>query len=132
MSMYGSVTDGQVFSKTLEDNQMEDITSCNSDLEGDIINWENNVWNLKSPYNTTEMKVFDYKKDVCSRPPQGMLLVKLNFIESLHACARPSGEIVGYVDKRRFGKITHFLSKTSQLNVKECTEKLHKSLPCRY
>ena len=76
VSMYGSVTDGQVFSKTLEDNQMEDITSCNSDLEGDIINWENNVWNLKSPYNTTEMTGFDYKKDVCSRPPQGMLLVK--------------------------------------------------------
>jgi hypothetical protein len=29
MSMYGSVTDGQVFSRTLEENQMEDITSCN-------------------------------------------------------------------------------------------------------
>ena len=86
MSMYGSVTDVQVYSQTLEDNQMEDITSSNSDLEGHIINWENNVWSLKSPYNTTEMDVFDYEKDVFSRPPKGMLLVthKLYFIESLH------------------------------------------------
>ena len=29
MSMYGSATDGQVFSRTLEDDEMEDITSCN-------------------------------------------------------------------------------------------------------
>ena len=107
MSMYGSVTDGQVFGRTLQDKEMEDITSFNSDLVGDIINWKNSKWNLKSPFNTTELEVLDFEKDVCSRPAQGLLLVphKLNFRESLHACARLSGDIVSHVDKIRCDEI---------------------------
>ena len=108
--MYGSVTDAQVFSRTLGEQEMEAITSCNSDLVGDIINWQRNVWSLRSPFNTTEMKVFDYEEDVCSQPQQGMVLVphKLSFRDSLHACARLSGEIVSYVKEKKFDGITCF------------------------
>ena len=99
-----------LFSITLGDQEIESKTSCNSDLVGDIINWQRNVWSLRSPFNTTEMKVFDYEEDVCSQPQQGMVLVphKLSFRDSLHACARLSGEIVSYVKEKKFDGITCF------------------------
>ena len=120
LSMYGSVTDGHVFGRTLEDEEMKDITSCKSDLQGDILNWQGHNWNLKSPCNTSEMEVFDYEVDVCSQSQHGLVLVphKLNFEESLHACAKISGELVSYVDRSRFDQLTHFISKSGHMNSK--------------
>ena len=123
MSMYGSVTDGQVFGRTLEDEEMKDITSCKSDLTGDISNWQGHKWELKSPYNTTEMEVYDFEVDVCSQSQHGLVMVphKLNYRESLHACAKISGELVSYVDRSRFDEITHFISRSGHMNSNECS-----------
>ena len=97
MSMYGSVTDAHVFNRTLKDEDMIAITSCEvSSVKGNIISWEKNKWSLRSPFKTTVMEVYDLERDICNQPEQGLLLVphKLSFKDSLHACAKLSGEIV--------------------------------------
>ena len=122
-SMYGSVTDGQVFGRTLEDEEMEEITSCKSDLTGDIVTWEDHKWDLKSPHGTSEIEVFNFDEDICSQPKHGLVLVphKLTFRESLHTCEKLSGKMASYVDTSRFDKLTHFLSKRGHMSSQECS-----------
>ena len=123
MSMFGSVTDAQVFNRGLKDEEMESITSCKENINGDIISWEANDWSLRSPFNTTEVEVLDFEKDICHQPEQGMILVphKLSFQDSIHACARLSGEIASYVNKEEHNQITHFLSLTNHMNIGACS-----------
>ena len=83
MSMYGSVTDAQVFSRELSSQEMVDITSCRSGElhctvpaelmivfrsfpQGDIISWDREPWSLRSPWNRSEAEMLDLEKDVCA------------------------------------------------------------------
>ena len=68
MSMFGSVTDAQVFSRELSDQEMMDMTGCRNFLTGDILSWESETWNLTTPWNSSEMEILDFEKDVCSNP----------------------------------------------------------------
>ena len=88
MSMFGSVTDAQVFSRELTDKEMMDITGCRwvepytshltphtshltdvsprNFITGDILSWDTATWNLTTPWNSSEMEILDFEKDVCS------------------------------------------------------------------
>ena len=84
MSMFGSVTDAQVFSRELTDREMIEMTDCRfvqqnksschlnfpirTFLTGNILSWERETWNLTSPNNSSQLEILDFEKDVCSRP----------------------------------------------------------------
>ena len=67
MSMYGEVTDAQMFSRELTDKEMMDFTGCRSSLAGDMISWETEPWTLTSPGSSSQMELLDFERDVCSR-----------------------------------------------------------------
>ena len=112
MAMYGSVTDAQVFSRALEEEEMIAITNCTSDLQGDIISWRSTNWELRSPYNTTELAVLDLEEDICADTSKSLVLmpVQLTFYEGLHQCKKLSGRLADYRNEAEFDQITHFLA----------------------
>ena len=127
MSMYGSVTDTQVFSRGLSVQEMVDITTCRSQQyleihtnlicllsisisisrsfpEGDIISWDREPWRLRSPWNRSEAEVLDLARDVCAPKDRGYFMVpqKLTFVESRHICKKLTGAPISYTDKAEF------------------------------
>ena len=37
-------------------------------MDGNILSWEAEKWNLTSPYNRSQMEILDFDRDVCSQP----------------------------------------------------------------
>ena len=37
-------------------------------MDGNILSWERENWNLTSPYNRSQMEILDFDRDVCSQP----------------------------------------------------------------
>ena len=69
------------------------IHSPRSFLQGDIINWDRDEWDLRSPWNTSVSELLDLERDVCNMNEEGLILVpqKLSFQESLHVCGKLAG-----------------------------------------
>ena len=65
MSMYGWVTDAQVFSRELSSQEMVEVTSCRQFPQGDILSWDREPWVLRSPWNRSEAELLDLERDVC-------------------------------------------------------------------
>ena len=40
-------------------------------LTGDILSWETVIWNLTTPWNSSEMEILDFEKDVCANSEVG-------------------------------------------------------------
>ena len=64
MSMYGSVTDAQIFSRELSDQEMKDVTTCSAFPNGDVLSWESEPWILKSPLQSSEEELLDLEEAV--------------------------------------------------------------------
>ena len=147
MSMYGSVMDGQVFSRELSSQEMVDITSCRYVLlynlhshhwkllfklfsrsfpQGDIISWDRDPWVLRSPWNRSEAEMLDLESDVCNLQEKGFFMVPqpLSFDESVHVCKKLSGSPISYTSKTDFEKIIHHLSLSSNMRASGCVERL--------
>ena len=122
MSMYGSVTDAQIFSRELSDQEMIDVTTCSAFLNGDILSWDREPWTLKSPWQSSEEEMLDLEKDVCKSPENGLFMVphKMSNEESLHFCKKLSGSLVTYRNKTDFDDITYFLSLQNNMNSVGC------------
>ena len=123
MSMYGSVTDAQVFSRELSVKEMADYTTCRAtSLTGDIITWEKESWTLKSPLQTSEEEILDLEKDICLSKDNGLFMVPhaFSFDESIHVCRKLSGELATYTNETEFDKIIHFLSQSSNMKTDSC------------
>ena len=43
-SMYGRVTDVQIFGNVLSDTELEEITGCRARREGDVLSWDTAKW----------------------------------------------------------------------------------------
>ena len=117
MSMYGSVTDTQVFGRELSDQEMIEMTSCKKFYTGDIVSWEREQWTLKSPLQTSAIEFLDLEKDVCYAPEESLFLVphKLSYEESLHMCKKLSGRMMSYTNKSEFDNMMRFLSHGSNM-----------------
>ena len=126
MSMYGSVTDAQVFSRELSVEEMVDITSCRSFPNGDIISWDREPWALRSPWNRSEPELLDLENDICSNKENGYFMVphKLSFDESIHVCKKLSGTPVTFTNKTIFDDIVHHLSLASNMRASGCAQTL--------
>ena len=53
----GSLTDLNVWSGTLEDNEMIDFTSCRAVTKGDLISWDINKWKPASGFLNDKFKI---------------------------------------------------------------------------
>ena len=145
MSMYGSVTDAQVFSRELSDKEMVDMTTCKQDtyknqfslctniafllcrnfLNGDVIRWDREQWQLKSPFQTSEEVVLDLEKDICDSTENGGLFLvpqKFSFTESVHICKTLAGKMVTYMDKADFDDLIYYLSLSVNMKAGGCVE----------
>ena len=126
MSMYGSIADVQMFSRTLSLEEMVAHTACSQVLRGDIINWEKTNWRLSSPKNSTEVEVLDLEKDVCTiatRRNQSLLLVpqRMTSTEGFRICQKLSGQLASYTEREGFDSITHLLSGTPSVFSDQCS-----------
>ena len=126
MSMYGSITDVQVFSRNLSLEEMVAFTTCSQLLRGEIISWQSTNWRLASPLNSTEVEVLDFEKDVCTsatRRNQSLLLVPqtMSSTEGFRICQKLSGQLASYTEREGFDVITHQLSGTSSVFSGQCS-----------
>ena len=93
-------------------------------LQGDIINWERETWDLRSPWNRSVSETLDLEKDICNTRERGLFMVpqKLNFQESLHVCKKLAGKIISYTDRDEFDDIVYFLSLTPNMRSSACID----------
>ena len=72
-------------------------------LNGDILRWDREVWELRSPLNRSDLEIVDFERDVCANSDNGLLMVpqKMSFGESVHTCKKLSGNVITYKDKSR-------------------------------
>ena len=64
-SMYGRVTDAQFFGRTLSDEEMIKITSCNERMKGDIVDWNSAEWIITGPNKNIKKEKLDFDKVIC-------------------------------------------------------------------
>ena len=144
MSMYGSITDAQIFSRELSEEEMIDVTSCRSEkktflfsfkfflllfrsfLNGDILSWDEEPWELRTPWNRSEIEMLDLENDICTHNSKGLLMVpqKLNFEESIHICEKVAGSVITFVNKTDFEKYVNFLSLSKNMKSTACIQNL--------
>ena len=93
-------------------------------LQGDIINWERETWDLRSPWNRSVSETLDLEKDICNTRERGLFMVpqKLNFQESLHVCKKLAGKVISYTDRDEFDDIVYFLSLTPNMRSPACID----------
>ena len=129
MSMYGSVTDAQIFSRELSDQEMTDVTTCSAFPSGDILSWDREPWILKTPSQSSEEEMLDLEKDICHSPDNGLFMVphKMSYEESLHFCKKLSGNMFSYTNKTDFDDLIYFLSLQNNMKSTGCIEKVEDS-----
>ena len=93
-------------------------------MQGDILSWKQEPWNLTSPYNRSDEELLDLEKDICQVQEKGLFLIplKLTFSESQHMCRKLSGDLVSYTEKSEFEEIVHFLSSSNNVKSNVCFE----------
>ena len=124
MSMFGSVTDAQVFSRELSTEEMVEVTSCRQFLQGDILSWDREPWVLRSPWNRSEAELLDLERDVCGPRPRGYFLVPqpLTFTEAGHVCSKLAGAPASYTSEAEFSDLLRFLSLASNMRASACLD----------
>ena len=95
-------------------------------LKGDVIEWETESWDLKTPLQSSEEEVLDLERDICNAPERGLYMVphKLTFEESVHTCKKLSGSLFSYTSSQEFDDLLYFLSLSANMRAGGCVEKL--------
>ena len=126
MTMYGSVTDAQVFSRELSTEEMVEVTSCRQFPQGDILSWDREPWVLRSPWNRSEAELLDLERDVCGPRPRGYFLVPqpLTFAEAGHVCSKLAAAPASFTSKEDFEAMVRFLSLASNTRAPACGRSL--------
>ena len=122
-SMYGRVTDVQMFSRILSDEEMEDISGCKRRGVGDILDWDSASWIKRGPKQTIRRENLDFEKFVCKFPEKSYHLVPQpwNFVpESLDVCKKFSARLAGHENEAEFGMITQYLSQENIVKTEQC------------
>ena len=112
-----------MFDQGLGIEKMVQITKCQIKVKGNIISWEDKVWSLESPLNTTEVEVVDLELDVCPRRVASLLLVpqRMAHGQGTRICNKLSGRLAGYSMEAEFDEVTRFLAKRSSSYATECS-----------
>ena len=126
-SMYGRVTDVQIFGTILSDLEMEKITGCLTRKEGDVLSWDTAPWVRRGPKQNIRKENLDFETFVCKPPTKSYHLIpqrKSFDPESLNVCQKFSAQLAGHKDKMEFDSITQYLSGDSVMEAKQCLSKM--------
>ncbi|XP_023320474.1 uncharacterized protein LOC111695386 [Eurytemora carolleeae] len=113
MSTYGKVTDMQVFSKILSEDELRNITGCIVSMEGDIVSWKYSNWKLIGAKKTSSVEILDWTNDVCKSANYSIHLIPIkrsNQPWGAHTCSKLSGRQLTYDTKEDFDDIVKYLS----------------------
>ena len=113
MSMYGRVTDVQMFGRVLSDSEMEEITNCDVRKEGDILSWDSANWVLKEDKGRIRKESLVWEKDVCKSADKSYHIISetVTFIpESLDICQKISAKLAWNRNKIEFGEIPSLIT----------------------
>ena len=64
MSMYGRVTDIQIFGTILSDLMMEEITGCKLRYNGDLLSWDSTEWVMSGPKQSIRKENLNFKVNI--------------------------------------------------------------------
>ena len=127
-SMYGRITDFQIFGRILSDSEMESVTGCRARMEGDVVSWDKTQWVTSGP-RSIKKEYLDFKTTICTNPEKSYHIVPQpsNFIpESLDICNKFSARLAGHHDKAEFLSITEYLAQENVLRTEECVAGIDK------
>ncbi len=85
----GQVSDFNMWSRFLTEQDMKDFTTCGKMLKGDLINWDQSQWEL---INMTSRNADD--SEICIPPRPGHVLYpeKRNYTSLIELCAKFKGK----------------------------------------
>ena len=122
MSMFGKVTDLQIFSEILSEDEMKKITSCENRKEGDILSWNQAKWMLSGNGNI-EKEMLNLQEDVCKVRISSLYLLPRPSTfhrESIFLCMKLSGTPVDYSSKEELNEIARYIDQTETLALEKC------------
>lgn len=90
LKFIGNITQINIWQRTLEEEEIRDIASCNLDLEGDLIQWSTG-WNVR---NATEFDEDLESLCVAEKLFDVNLLHRSNFFEAAYVCEGIGGYLV--------------------------------------
>ena len=126
MSMYGRITDLQLWDRILEEKEMESITGCEDIKEGNLLNMATSNWILNNMFNSSEKEMVDLESEVCSKSQKSIHLVPYKLSLKPHGmdmCNKLSGRMAGYSTKEEYENIVQFMSKANHQKTKHCVVK---------
>ena len=122
MSMVGKVTDLQIFSKELSEEEMKRITTCEEREEGDVLSWKSSEWVLSGKGNIEE-EMLDLQQDICKVSKKSFHLIPhgSNFLpEGVNSCRKLGGIPAEYSSQAQLEQITKYLSQSKIANSPRC------------
>ena len=91
----GIVTDFQIFNGKLEENALEEWTSCKERIEGDLLSWDTEEWVFNKTGNGSNIEYIDFHNDICLNKTSSYQLFpsNMNFKKTLDLCKKVGGRM---------------------------------------
>ena len=110
-TIYGRVTDAQIFGKSLSQVEMKKITGCEGRMEGDILSWELTEWILAGVSKGIKTENLDFEENICYQRNTSYHLIPIqaNFNpNSVEICQRFSSEVAIQNSSEQFEEILKY------------------------
>ena len=127
-TMYGRVTDLQLFGTFLSNQEMQKITECKERMKGDVLSWDHTAWILSG--TSIKKESLEFTQDICRNTTVSFHLIPLqaNFNpKSLELCQLFSADIAIHHSVKEFDQILRYLLSTNAVNSKACHRKSEES-----
>ena len=127
LSMYGRVTDLQIFGRVLPDGVMKAITGCEKRMKGDLLSWDDTAW-IRSGRQDIIKEGFDWKTIICKKVTNSYHLIPLklsNIPNSVKSCKKYSTELAIWQNKDELSDLTKYLSSKNSMAATECQHRIN-------
>ena len=124
MSIHGKVTDFQVWSKILDQERIEKITTCKHFESGNLVSWESSSWHLNSSRGTGRREMMELEQEICRPDSYHLVPHPDKFDQSVHMCSKLSGELASHNTKEKFTEILTFMTRKPHINLSHCGKRL--------
>ena len=122
-SMYGRITDVQIFNGILSDSKMKEITGCEIRGKGDILNWDFTKWIMSGIKKDIREENLHWENHICESKTKSYHIIpqKMNFIPNgLKHCQKFSAELAMYESEAEFHAITRFIASDHVMEASPC------------
>ena len=126
-SMYGRITDIQIFSSVLPNSDLERITGCQDMRQGDVLRWDNTQWVMTGAKTNIKKERLELETFICNFPTRSFHIIPLkkNFkSESLNLCQKFSAQVAAYTTEEEFTELTRYLSGENIMQATQCQDRV--------